>query len=289
MVSAVFWGRGFTVCDLLFRRLGLHAVTPTMGVTSGGIPVTNPLWPALPGQGEARPESTFSTPERGCAPLARSWGARLFIGGSRRRAVRPVYGPWEADVDHRGIRLAILGRRSAPEHPLGLPASGRAPGASIALPAEHRSAGLVSLRAWASRFRETVIAPWLADGEVTDVRRGSARPCLIDAATAYPRVLHSFPDPIDAQYGLCKLALDDGCDLDRAKRIAADRVEDRVERRPADPRYAVLPATLRYRLRQTRAACGVVRETLDHVRDPLEALVARLSELDRFSAVGLNR
>lgn len=96
------------------------------------------------------------------------------------------------------------------------------------------------------------------------------------AGQAFQRALEALPEHPDAIFGLAKLALDYGGDLETAER----RVTALSERRPDDAALAALLADLRQRLGHTEEACAVLQEALDRATgEPAEDLRARLTRL----------
>jgi len=104
------------------------------------------------------------------------------------------------------------------------------------------------------------------------------------AAAAYKRALKALPEQEDALYGLAKLAVDYGGDLESAEGIAA-RLH---ERRPADVAVASLLADLRERLGQIDGARAVLQGTLDRTPGAAE-LREQLMRLEARSSPALGR
>lgn len=95
------------------------------------------------------------------------------------------------------------------------------------------------------------------------------------ARTAYRHALEALPGQPDATYGLAKLALDYGGDLEAAERMMSAL----FERNPAEPAHAALLADLQQRLGDIEGACAVLQETLDRIPDPPEELRDRLTSM----------
>lgn len=96
-----------------------------------------------------------------------------------------------------------------------------------------------------------------------------------EARAAYQTALGAAGDDADATFGLARLALDYGGDLETAERM----VTALFERESGEPAYAGLLADLRRRLGQIDGACAVLQESLDHIKNPPDDLRSRLTEM----------
>ncbi len=95
------------------------------------------------------------------------------------------------------------------------------------------------------------------------------------ARQAYLQALSAVPEDTDAAYGLARLTLDYGGDLQEAERMGTAL----FEREPDEPSHAALLADLRRRLGKIDGACAVLQESLDKIKDPPEDLRARLTAM----------
>lgn len=125
----------------------------------------------------------------------------------------------------------------------------------------------------ARRVAETF--PGMSSAQVELAGRLAAVGEVEAAASAYQRALASVPDLPEALYGLARLSLAYGGDLEAAERAASHLWAKRPDLVP----LVTLVADLRFRLGRLDEACRALQTALDRLEAPPEGIRARLAGL----------